>query len=247
MIVYPVKESLISNLKGYTLLLPSVSVGNVGQLAVDILISSLPSEKIGLVHHPALYPLVGGDPYNESSKEVTTSADLHLMEQKNLVVMQIRSPLIKKEKNNFITEIVTWCKEVGIRNIVMLASCNAYERRNYSQLTGSQLRYLTTTPEDGEVLRSLGASELEEHEDEFGRKHRFLSGTGFVKHFMEICDLPLTVLFKFVDEGDNTHDAIVLATYFNSWKKVFQEGNMQWKLPFSWRNMFGGPAPSNIY
>ncbi|XP_068234850.1 proteasome assembly chaperone 2 [Palaemon carinicauda] len=247
MVVYPLKETGIPNLKGYTLLLPSVSVGNVGQLAVDILISSLPSVKIGLVHHPAIYPLVGGDPYNETSKEVTTSADLHLIQQKNLIVLQIRSPLIKKEKLNFIREIVSWSKEAGIGSIVMLASCNTYERRNYNQITGSQLRYLTTTSEEGEVLRSLGGSELEEREDEFGGKYRFLSGTGFVKHFMEICDLPFTTLLKYVDEGDNTQDAIVLATYFNSWKKVLQEGEMQWKLPFSWRNMFGGPIPSNIY
>lgn len=237
-------------MKGCTLLLPSVSVGNVGQLAIDLLIATLPSEKIGIVHHPAIYPLVGGDPYNASAKDVITSADLHLIQQKSLVVMQIRSPLIKKERQNFLTEIVAWCKEVNIKEIVILASCNACERWDYNQIMGSQLRYLTTSQEeekDGEALRSLGASELEEREDEFGQKHRFLSGAGFVKQFMEICDLPVTVLFKFVDEGDNTHDAIVLATYFNSWKKVIQESNLSWKMPFSWRNMFGGPVPSNIY
>lgn len=50
---------------------------------------------MGIVHHPALYPLVGGSPYDPSSKEVTTSADLHVLPTQSLAVMQIRVPLIK--------------------------------------------------------------------------------------------------------------------------------------------------------
>lgn len=51
--------------------------------------------QFGLIHHPALLPLVGGDPYSANSKDVTTSADLHVAPQLSLVILQIRSPLIK--------------------------------------------------------------------------------------------------------------------------------------------------------
>lgn len=34
--------------------------------------------------------------------------------------------------------------------------------------------------------RSVGAAELEERTDEFGKKQRFLSGAGFVQPFMDI-------------------------------------------------------------
>lgn len=49
------------------------------------------------MHHPAIYPLVGGDPYDPNNTEVTTSCDLHLIPQHSLVIMQIRAPLIKVE------------------------------------------------------------------------------------------------------------------------------------------------------
>lgn len=237
------------NLAGYTLILPSVSVGNVGQLAVDLLITNLTTEKIGIIHHPAIYPLVGGDPYDPDSNNVITSADLHLVSQLSLVIMQIRAPLIKGERENLLTELAAWCKSVGIQDLVMLASCNAYERWQYNQITGSQLRYLTSKApqKDIEMLKSIGSSELEERIDDFGNKHRFLSGAGFVKHFMDVCDLPVIALFKFVDEGDNTQDAVALVNYLNAWKKLIQSANPTWKAPFSWRNMFGGPAPNTIY
>ncbi|XP_042238755.1 proteasome assembly chaperone 2-like [Homarus americanus] len=249
MLFIPNKNDEHRNLTGHTLILPSVCVGNVGQLAVDLLITNLPTKKIGIVHHPAIYPLVGGDPYDPNSNDVVTSADLHLVSHCSLVIMQIRAPLIKSERDSLLSELVSWCKSVGIHDIVMLASCNACERWDYNQITGSQLRYLTSKvpQKDVEILKSIGASEMEERTDEFGMKHRFLSGAGFVKQFMDTCDLPMTTLFKFVDEGDNTNDAIVLINFLDAWKKLSQITNPTWKAPFSWKNMFGGPAPNSIY
>ncbi|XP_042891164.1 proteasome assembly chaperone 2-like [Penaeus japonicus] len=216
-------------LNGFTLVIPSVSVGNVGQLTIDLLISSLPTKKIGIVHHPAIHAMVGGDPYNPKSKEVTTSADLHLVQEHSLVILQIRSPLIKHEKQKFLEELVAWCKNTGIKDVVMLASCNAYERWD-SQISGTQLRYYINVPESCEqMLRSVGAAELEERTDEFGKKHRFLSGAGFVQPFMDICELPVATLIKFVDEGDNRGDAYALATYLNAWKHLFKVKCLQMK------------------
>ncbi|XP_071518386.1 proteasome assembly chaperone 2 [Panulirus ornatus] len=160
------------NLAGYTLILPSVSVGNVGQLAVDLLITNLTTEK-----DLALYG-----------------------------IMEIERIKVEKEAKSIPSE--------------------------YKEIIS---------------FRSIGSSELEERIDDFGNKHRFLSGAGFVKHFMDVCDLPVIALFKFVDEGDNTQDAVALVNYLNAWKKLIQSANPTWKAPFSWRNMFGGPAPNTIY
>lgn len=48
------------------------------------------------------------------------------------------------ERQNLLTELAAWCKSVDIRDVVMLASCNAFERWQYNQITGSQLRYFTS-------------------------------------------------------------------------------------------------------
>ena len=48
------------------------------------------------------------------------------------------------ERRAFLTELTDWCKAAGVREVVMFASCNAYERWDNSQMTGPQLRYLTS-------------------------------------------------------------------------------------------------------
>ena len=45
---------------------PSVSVGNVAQLAVDLLISSLRLSRVGWLRDPALLPLVGNDAFDHT-------------------------------------------------------------------------------------------------------------------------------------------------------------------------------------
>ena len=98
------------DLSGYTLILPSVAVGNVAQLSVDLLISSLNLKKCGRIFDSAFIPIVGADPYNEDNQEICTSLDLYMSREKKIVVLQIRSPLIKKPTNflyqiqNFITD-----------------------------------------------------------------------------------------------------------------------------------------------
>ena len=84
------------DLTGYTLILPSVAVGNVGQLSVDLLISTLELKKCGRIFNSAFIPIVGADPYDETNQEICTSLDLYYSSEKKLVVLQIRAPVVKK-------------------------------------------------------------------------------------------------------------------------------------------------------
>ncbi|XP_070370629.1 proteasome assembly chaperone 2 [Equus asinus] len=66
------------DLAAYTLLMPAVSVGNVGQLAVDLIISTLNMCKIGYFYTDCLVPMVGNNPYataEENSAELSTNAE----------------------------------------------------------------------------------------------------------------------------------------------------------------------------
>ena len=45
---------------------PCISVGNVGQLAVDLLINSLRLGRVGYLHDPSLLPLVGNDAFDHT-------------------------------------------------------------------------------------------------------------------------------------------------------------------------------------
>jgi proteasome assembly chaperone 2 len=59
----------------FCMLQPSVSVGNAGQLAVDLLITKIQPQKVGLIWHSAIMPMVGGDPYSLNETALTTSAE----------------------------------------------------------------------------------------------------------------------------------------------------------------------------
>lgn len=82
------------NLENYTLILPSVAVGNVGQLSVDLLISNLNLRKIGQVFSTAFVPIVGANAYDEQSKELVTAIDIYVGIKERLITIQIRSPYV---------------------------------------------------------------------------------------------------------------------------------------------------------
>lgn len=56
-----------------------MSVGNIGQLAVDLLISSLQLVKFARLDHPVFLPVVGSDPYSHrEAAGLTTAAECEL-------------------------------------------------------------------------------------------------------------------------------------------------------------------------
>ncbi|KAB7503970.1 Proteasome assembly chaperone 2, partial [Armadillidium nasatum] len=228
------------DVKGYTFILPSVCVGNVGQLAMDLLISTLETVKIGILHHPALLPIVGYDPYNNKSTEISTAADLHLCKDKKVVLLQIRSPLIKVEKESFLKELSSWVSDCAFRSAIVLSSSHAQLRFD-AQMIGSQFRYICNEFQHPDIdrLREVGGIEMEEREDDCGVKKRRLPGGGFALKFLTLSKIPTIVLTKFVDEGDNTNDALSVVSFLNNWAQYLE--SPKWKKPFSWKNLFGAP------
>lgn len=82
------------NLENYTLIFPSVGVGNVGQLSIDLLISNLNLRKIGQIFSAAFVPIIGANAYCEHSNELITAIDIYAGIEERVVVIQIRSPYI---------------------------------------------------------------------------------------------------------------------------------------------------------
>ena len=63
----------LGGLEGASLVVACVSVGNVGQLAVDVILGSLEAAGeltlLTQLHHPAVIPLAGPDPVKVRSQE----------------------------------------------------------------------------------------------------------------------------------------------------------------------------------
>ena len=87
----------LTGLEGHSLVLSCVSVGNVGQLAVDVLLASLQAagqlELLSQLHHPAVIPVVGADPI-QAGADLTCGLQLYRSAQHKLLILQVRSGLL---------------------------------------------------------------------------------------------------------------------------------------------------------
>ncbi|XP_036923517.1 proteasome assembly chaperone 2 isoform X2 [Sturnira hondurensis] len=161
----PCGESVF-NLEGFTLLMPAVSVGNVGQLAIDLIISTLNMSKIGYFYTDCLVPMVGNNPYatsEENSTELSINAEVYSLPSKKLVALQLRSIFIKYKSKAFCEKLLSWVKSINCAKVIVLSSSHSYHR-NDLQLCSTPFRYLLTPSMQKNVqnkIKSLNWEEME--------------------------------------------------------------------------------------
>ncbi|XP_049626093.1 proteasome assembly chaperone 2 [Suncus etruscus] len=255
------------NLKGFTLLMPAVSVGNVGQLAIDLIISTLDMCKIGYFYTDCLVPMVGNDPYataEENSTELSINAEVYSLPSKKLVVLQIRSIFIKFKSKSFCEKLLSWVKNSDFAKVIVLSSSHSSHCDDL-QLGGTPFRYLYTPSMQKNVqnkIKSLNWREMESSpcipEIEDSEPCIRIPGGGITKTlYDESCskEIPMVILLKFVSEGDNIPDALDLVEYLNEWLYIIKrscEDNhtrsaLRWKIPSSWRLLFGSGLPPALF
>jgi len=135
--------------RGATLLLPAVSTGNVPQLAVDLLLASLPHEIVGCFHSQHVQPCVGGDalavalPANSSSSRkqkkdaaaaapapapLTTVLQLWHIPSLQLLVVQQRAPALRGRNRALVSELLAWAQPLPLRQMLLLTSSVGFRR-----------------------------------------------------------------------------------------------------------------------
>ncbi|XP_060948814.1 proteasome assembly chaperone 2 [Limanda limanda] len=252
------------SLKDFTLVMPAVAVGNVAQLAVDLMVSTLNMKLVGYIHTDCLIPMAGNNPYStcrEDAEELHTPAEVYTAPELKLAVLQIRAPIIQKKSKKFRQLIVSWIKTSGFSRTVILSSSHAYQRDD-QQMKGTPLRYLVTPSllkVSADALKELGWREMEQLPafpglTEANAESRLsIPGGGITKGlYTDSCaeDLPLAVILLFCSEGDNIPDAFTLVNHLNDWLHLLdnpsQEPN-KWKIPPSWSLLFGSGIPPAMF
>uniref|UniRef100_A0A8D2I0F2 Proteasome assembly chaperone 2 n=2 Tax=Urocitellus parryii TaxID=9999 RepID=A0A8D2I0F2_UROPR len=256
----------VPDLTGFTLLMPAVSVGNVGQLAIDLIISTLNMRKIGYFYTDCLVPIVGNNPYateEDNSTELSTNAEVYSLPSKKLVALQLRSIFIKYKSKSFCEKLLSWVQSSGCAKVIVLSSTHSYQR-NDLQLRSTPFRYLLTPSVQKNVqskIQSLNWQEMEKSpcipqmdDSEFCVR---VPGGGITKTlYDESCskEIQMVVLLKFVSEGDNIPDALGLVEYLNEWLQIIKPCSdnpatsaLPWKIPSSWRLLFGSGLPPALF
>lgn len=229
------------SLKDFTFIIPSLSVGNVPQLAVDLVIESQKMEKIGIGFHAAIAPVIG-PPAFAHIPEPTTSCEVFASEEKKLVALQLRAPISAKLLNSFLEDLVTFLSESAPKQVVVLGSCFSHERHDLAmkrklEYVGNQ-KFLD---EFGEQLEAF-----ERHPE------NKLVRQGFAAKLYEAMegklDIPLGVLYAYVSEGDNVPDAKELSLFLNEMIKIFAEPHhAAIPVPLSWKLFFGNAGPTELF
>ncbi|CAG8537049.1 3617_t:CDS:2 [Cetraspora pellucida] len=262
----PVKERENSyNLTGSTLILPAISIGNVPQLTVDLLITTLNLQRIGFLEDENVIPVIG---FNEHlTRGITVAIEVYQSDNNKWTVIQQRAPVIKKRWHIFAENILAFIKQSQFSKVVLLSSADA-TRRTDIQLTGLPLRILTTPSLPNDLFERatiLGLKTLEKtSNNDYDLKHDDdtkqddlpkIPGGGvsrFLFHKSQQGNIPLIMIIFFAIEGDNTQDAFLLANYTNSLLNLLpqqQEISITefWKTPASWNYLFGKPYEQELY
>ncbi|XP_048778809.2 proteasome assembly chaperone 2-like [Ostrea edulis] len=268
------KDANSTLFEGYTLIVPAVSVGNVGQLAADLLISTMWLERCGFIYHDSILPLVGNDPFAHPEADVckvVTSCEVYHSKLHQMVVIQQRAPFVKGRMPSFRHWLTSWIKENKFEKVVILSSMHAHERLDV-QLQGSQFRYVATPDLEAQHKErfsheALQWTTLEQRPtlSESGNTENsvYLPGGGIARSLFEQClneDIPTIILLVFCAEGDNAQDAVKLAYNLNLWLdlidfkakydldgKTIIKPATTWKIPSSWRLLFGTAVDQTLF
>lgn len=202
--------------------------------------------KIATVYSPAFIPVLGYDPYDLKSSTLSGSCELYKCAAKNLIVLQLRAPLVFKYARTFLAEIVEKVKEGNMKDVIVLASSFAHERKH---ILTSPFRYAAS---DLCPYRST-IEDLKWVEHELVEERIQIHGGGFASILYEICKdkaVPCLLLYKYCSEGDNIPDAYDMVLQLKSILTIFGDNSdllSQLVQPVSWKLLFGRPPPQDIY
>ncbi|CAN8258831.1 unnamed protein product [Cochlearia groenlandica] len=265
-----------------TLILPALSIGNVGQLALDLLVSSSGAERVGYLDDPYLLPCVGNDAYGPlPCGDIALPLEVYESCSIATTLAQQRSPVAKGMMIKFAENIADFAASSGKKHVVVLSSLDFQRLHNMDVSSGPRVYYLSTAESDGrdDQCEKLGFQRLQEYDSE-GRCWKYLDSV-FDKNSKEELtfpsedeledidyypslpfaalfsafkarDLKVTCLLCYCSEGDNIPDAFVLAEAASkltslSPDKFHGEEDGQWRIPYSWKSMYGAPPDMSMF
>ncbi|KAK2978371.1 hypothetical protein RJ640_016473 [Escallonia rubra] len=224
-----------------TLVLPALSIGNVGQLAVDLLISSTRADRIGYFDDPNILPCVGNDAYWPAPRgHLALPLEAYDSPSNALTIVQQRSPVSKGMMVEFAMSLADFAAASGKKHIVVLSSLDFVRWQMIDMSSGLQIYYLSSINTDGtdDECEKLGWKRLPEYnpaqrrwkylsdlaegnalqedstefEDEAGEEDYYPS-LPFAAMFscFKAKGLKVTCLMCYCSEGDNIPDSFHLA------------------------------------
>ncbi|CAK9779361.1 hypothetical protein CC85DRAFT_288680 [Cutaneotrichosporon oleaginosum] len=230
--IYPVNGFDPAHLKGATVVIPALSLGNVPQLAADLLVTSLSLRRVAFVGlGDTVAPFAG----RGEDGIATGGLELHGTPTGDLFVLLQRAPTLKARKDEHVFLISTLVADAGVS--LVLASLDAAHQDDAQLLTPHQCilppHHLPQPVLDR--LAALPPLRITLDQPVSGYPP-FLPGAGLTRRILAaLADKPSGAIAAWVVEGDNRGDAHALA------RAVLRLLDIEAELrePASWAGLFG--------
>jgi len=217
-----------------TLFLPSLSIGNIGQLSIDLLIYNFNLPKVGYIDSKFVLPVVGNDTFAPpGTGSLSINLEVYFNEKKKIVLLQQRAPIIEGCKQKYVEELMNWVKQSKFKEVLILNSSDS-TRRIDSQLFGPQIRYVCF-PENSESsknLRDHGFIPLEQLS--YSNVMKKGSTLECLYQQCKLNGVPFSMISIFCYEGNNIPEAVQLSECVNQLISLSGGSGVQWKQPPSW-------------
>ncbi|XP_061397457.1 proteasome assembly chaperone 2 [Musca vetustissima] len=234
----------LEDFKGYTVIVPSICIGNAAQLACDLLISSKNLKRVGSIIHPALIPCYGPSAFQHEPEEKIAACEVYSCQVSRLLVFQFRSPFISTHMVSFQNELANLLKIAA--RVIILSGSLGFEKRiidscPYEYKASDELKEIY-----GDRLSNMKWKEF---------KGEMIFGGGNALELYKIMEeqkVPVMILFRYLLEGDNSTDAALILSELTELCKDFlalktEDGGLQLKVPISWKLLFGNDIPELIF
>ncbi|GAB2224837.1 hypothetical protein Drorol1_Dr00005614 [Drosera rotundifolia] len=160
-----------------TLVLPALSIGNVAQLALDLLISSTGADRVGYLDDPHVLPCVGNDAYGPLPQgTLALPLEVYDLVSSNLTFIQQRSPVVKGKMIQFAENLADFAVATGKTHVIVLSSLDFGRWKRVDMSSGLQIHYLSSSNANGMDVKceSIGWKKLQEY-NPAQRRWKYLS------------------------------------------------------------------------
>jgi proteasome assembly chaperone 2 len=234
---------------------PTLSVGKVGGLAVDLLVSTYDAPRVGWLEDENVLPVVSNDALARLPRaEALLSTNLEVFQDADnkVTYVQQRAPVIQNHNALFVKSLLQWIRESKFSEVVLLTSVDSARRIVPAQFYDPQTvvgRYVASggaRPKGDQ----FGWPLLEEGDFDSAFKK-----TSFTHMMSEACKkegITVSLLAIFCAEGINIPHAFAMADGLfhylamspprDSSQKPSDDGKHappRWHPPTSWHHLLG--------
>lgn len=262
-----------NRVRGDLLVLPAVSLGNVGQMAIDLIMNTANHEtwaklestekvetaagdaveKIGVLRSANVLPMAGTDPLDVAkdakSGKLCSNLEVYRLESAKITFLQIRAPIVEGAALNFAHEIVRFSKDCGFSGLLVLAGSDS--SANFEQeVMLHQFRFVATgavAEEDTEVLQRIGMPQLQMQP---GMVRLPVYKAGLLSPLFQACqdaEVPMRGLIIFCKEGFNVPEACMMGGALQAVTNLFQIPPKAWRPPACWQYLDGGAPDISLF